>query len=86
MRLRLIIGAVLFSTAVLAQQVGPDEIWGLIYNAVLPTLSDKQTAPWQGTSTGRLNVTGLGPSAPCGMGVIDLSAGCTITVMLRLGP
>jgi hypothetical protein len=85
MKRGLLIGAVLLSTAALAQ-VGPSEIWGLVYNAVFPTFTDGQTSALQATSSGQLNVTGLGPSTPCGTGVIDLSAGCTITVMLRLGP
>ena len=72
------------ATAALAQ-VGPSEIWGMIYNAVFPTLADKQVTTWQSTSAGRLNVTGLGPSTTCGTGVIDLSAGCSITIALGLG-
>jgi hypothetical protein len=84
MKRGLIIGAVLVSTAAIAQ-VGPSEIWGLIYNLVAPTLSDKQTTTWQSTSDGHLSVTGLGPPPNC-TGAIDLSEGCTLTVMLRLGP
>ena len=85
MRRFLAIALVVGSSSALAQ-VRPSEIWGLIYNAVAPTLSDKQSTTWQATSAGRLSVTGLGPSAACGTGVIDLSAGCTITVALGLGP
>ena len=78
-----IIGLALISTAALAQ-IAPSEIWGLIYNAVAPTLSDKQETTFQATSAGRLNVTGLVP--PNCTGAIDLSEGCTLTVMLGLGP
>jgi hypothetical protein len=84
MKRGLIIGAVLVSTAVLAQ-VGPSEIWGMIYNLTAPSLGDKQVTTWQSTSTGSLSVTGLGPSTTCGTGVADLSAGCSITVLMRLG-
>lgn len=44
-------------------------------------------------SSAQLTMTNFGeggsggaPLVACGSGVIDLSAGCTITVMLRLGP
>jgi hypothetical protein len=80
----IIIWTVLVSTAAIAQ-VGPSEIWGMIYNLVAPTLSDKQITTWQSTSDGHAAVTGLTPLAPCGSGVADLSAGCSITVLMRLG-
>jgi len=38
----------------------PGEIWGSIYNAVLPTYADRQTAIWQGFNNGYLRVNGLG--------------------------
>ena len=83
MRRWTLIAVAFASTAALAQ-VGPSEIWGLIYNLVAPTLSDKQVTDWQGSSSGQLKVSGISP-AGC-TGAIDLSEGCTLTVLLGLGP
>ena len=58
----LVLGAVLFATAAVAQ--APQQLWGLIYNLVAPVLSDKQSAPWQGNSSGQMRVDGL-PTGPC---------------------
>jgi hypothetical protein len=54
----------LIAGAAVAQQTTPSEIWGSIYNSVFPTYADRQTAIWQGTVNGQLNVTGLGPVTP----------------------
>ena len=43
----------------LAQKITPDIIWGSIYNAVLPTYADRQTAICQGFSNGYLRMNGL---------------------------
>ena len=55
--------AAMFAATAAIAQVGPGEIWGMIYNLVAPTLTDKQTTTWQSTSNGHLSVTGLTPGS-----------------------
>jgi hypothetical protein len=57
-KLGIVLLILLGAGAVVAQQ--PAVIWGSIYNAVLPTYADRQTAIWQGFSNGYLRVNGLG--------------------------
>lgn len=73
----IIAGALVVATAALAQRV-PDSLWGIVYNSVFPTLSDKQSTVWQSTSNGRTNVTGLNVVVCVGGGTINLTLGCTL--------
>lgn len=80
--------AALFGFVVMSMLLAqtPGDIWGMVYNSVLPTLTDNQQTVWQSTINGQLNVTGLTPPVNCGVGATDLTASCTITVSLGLGP
>ena len=49
----------LLAGVALAQKTIPDQIWGSIYNLVLPTYTSPQVAIWQGDVNGRLHVAGL---------------------------
>ncbi len=48
--------ALLGITVAVAQQKSPDAVNGCVYNSSPPTLTDKQTTPFQCDSAGRLLV------------------------------
>lgn len=57
-------GAVGAGMAVQAFMSTPADIWGLIYDSSLPTLSTGQSTVWHGSSTGQLKVDGI-PAGSC---------------------
>lgn len=69
------LAVLVFAGSAVAQN--PQQLWGLIYNLVPPMLSDRQTTVWQGDSSGKVRMNGLGPPPACD-GTIDLSTGCVL--------
>jgi hypothetical protein len=54
----------LLASALLAQPVDPGDIWGTVFESVLPTLSNFQQTIWSSNNNGKLNVTGIGGGSP----------------------
>ena len=54
-----LLAACLLLAAGIALAQTPAVLWGSIYNAIVPTYSNLQTAIWQGGANGYLRVQGL---------------------------
>lgn len=85
-KLFFILAGFVIASIYMAQGPGPTDLWGAVYNLVLPTYTDRQTAIWQVDVNGKVRMSGLTPAVPCGVGAVDLTVSCTLTVSLGLGP